>query len=67
MPKTMSPTQIKTAGALGLQHKNRGWKVKPKHHGFVILKPRQSGRVISGKASLAMGVQLEMFGGDNAI
>lgn len=63
----MSPTQIKTAGALGLQHKNRGWKVKPKHHGFTIPKPRRSGGVISGKASLAMGVQLDMFGGEHAI
>jgi hypothetical protein len=63
----MSSTAIKTAEALGLQHKNRGWKVKPKHHGFTIPKPRRSGGVIVGKADLSMGVQLDMFGGDDAI
>jgi len=66
MPK-MPLSQIKAAGALGLQHKNRGWKVKPKHHGFTIQKPRRSGGVIVGKADLSMGVQFEMFGGENAI
>jgi hypothetical protein len=63
----MSFTAIKTAEALRLQHKNRGWKVKPKHHGFTISKPRRSGGVIVGKADISMGVQFDMFGGDNAI